>query len=113
MSRTELTANEQRHKDRIDELVEARAQAVREQVRLTDEIADACIDARKDGTRMSDLAQWVKVFDLKKNELRSVSRQSVDQLVATHEGRERRPRPRRQPEPSSNGNGGVRLEIFQ
>lgn len=60
----------------------------------TAEIAALCVEGRTADITMSRLAELVQVYDPKKDEVRSVTRQAVDQLVAAHEGRERAPRKR-------------------
>lgn len=92
MARDELTTTELQFKEKIEELVRRRAEAAKLEKELTVEIAAVCVDARAQAVTMALLADWVKVYDPRRDGLRSVSRQSVDQLVAAFEGRERAPR---------------------
>lgn len=112
MDQDELTATEKRYKRLLDEQVKARAAATRAVDDHTREIAELCVQARGDGVTMALLASFVKVWDPKRGEegeLRSVSRQSVDQLVAAHEGRQRAPRKRpKRTQPA----GGINAAAF-
>jgi hypothetical protein len=112
--RTELTETEQRFKAQMDELVKQRAEAVRAQQGLTTDIAALCVEAREHNITMGMLASWVQVLDVKEDKLRPVSRQSVDQLVAAYEKRERAPRrtrAMRRRDSETNG-GGPRMAAF-
>lgn len=85
----------------IEAQVQERADHVRAEQEATQEIARLCAEARRHGVAMARLAELVKVVDPKTGELRSVSRQAVDQLVAAHEQRPRAPR--RAKKATSNG----------
>lgn len=104
----ELNDVEVRFKRSIGEKVAARADAVKIERELTESIAQLCIEARREGVVMARLAEWVKVVDPKTGELRSISRQAVDQLVAAHEGRDRAPRKRGK----AKTNGGIKMGAF-
>ena len=89
--------------EKIDEQVERRAQAVRDHEDATREIASFCVTARAAGVVMRVLAEHVKVWDSDKEQLRSVTRQSVDGMIAELEGRERTPRKRAAPKDRPRG----------
>jgi hypothetical protein len=96
MARTELTDVEQKHKKQIDPLVQQRADLERRLHQLNHDIANAAVAARGDAVSMARLAEWLQVVDFKRGnpdigELRPITRQAVDQLVAKHENRERQP----------------------
>lgn len=90
-----FTAEQQRILERLQAAVERRAQAVRDEAEATRDIAMICIDARNAGVVMRVLADTVKVLEgagTDNESLRSVTRQSLDQLLAKTEGRKRAPR---------------------
>lgn len=103
----DLTDVDVRFRRLLDEQVKVRAEAVRQEREATRAIASLCVDARREGVTMAHLAAWVKVLDPKTDELRSISRQAVDQLVAAHEGRDRAPRRRGRAR-----TGGIKMEAF-
>lgn len=103
----DLTPEEERYREKLETLSAERAAAVKREREITLEIATLAVDARRDQIRMRMLAQWIKVAD-KEGELRPVTRQAVDNMIAAHEGRDRqhrRPRPRR-------SSGGVNSAAF-
>lgn len=89
-------------KERIADAVARRADAVRAEAEITNEIAALLVDARKANVPMRLLAEWVQVLNPKTGEMRSISRQAVDNMVSGYTGRPRAPRkkPARQAKPS-------------
>lgn len=110
----EYTETEQRFRKLFDARVAERADAVRAELEATRNIAALCVDARREGVAMARLAEWVRVLDVKTDELRPVTRQAVDNLVAAYEGRTRQPR-RRRGAPETNGrtpSGAINSAVF-
>jgi hypothetical protein len=105
----ELTSAEKAFKQKIDAAVKRRADAVRAEREATRDIAAICVDAKAAGVQMAQLASWVKVLS-KDDELKSVSRQAVDQMLAQHQGRPRAPR--RKPSERRNGAGKIKMDAF-
>lgn len=107
----ELTDDQRRLLARLDEAVRRRADHARAEQEETVAIAALCVELRKHQTPMALLAEHVKVVGKEPDsELRPVSRQAVDQLVAHYENRERRPRRRRE---THSPNGAIRLAAFE
>lgn len=114
----ELSDVEAKHKRVIEPLVTRRAELERELWALNHELADAAVKARSDAVNMTMLGRWLAKVDFTKGEpgegeMRPITRQAVDQLVAKHENRPRqrdRPAERKarkqkkaQPKPENNG----------
>jgi hypothetical protein len=97
----------------LDDAVRRRAEAAKMIQETSGEIAQICVDARGKGIVMRVLAQHVQVYDQKAGQLRPVTRQSVDGMIAELEGRERAPRRRGASKPAANGNSGkINMDAF-
>lgn len=111
----ELTPNEEEFRKKIDAIVEVRADLVRQEQETTRQIAMLAVEARAADITMEKISSWIKVLDPKTGELRSVSRQATDQLVAKHENRPRASRkkaPTRKRQ-STEISSAVNLKAFQ
>jgi len=75
----------------IDKQVAARGKAVLAEVDASAEIARLTSEARKQGVSMNALTERVQRMDRKERELKPVSRQALDIMLATFEER-REPR---------------------
>jgi hypothetical protein len=73
----------------IDKNVAKRGKAVLDEVDASAEIARLSSEARKKGAPMTQLAERVQRMDKKERELKPVTRQAIDVMLATYE--ERRP----------------------
>lgn len=107
MEKEELSPVEVRYVQLVQQAVKERAAAAKAVDEHTREIAELCIRARKDGVTIALLARCVKVWDPKRGEMRQVTRQSVDQLVSSREGRPRKRKP-----PRKKPTDKINLEAF-
>jgi hypothetical protein len=73
----------------LDKQVARRGKAVLEEVDASAEIARLASEARRQGAPMTQLAERVQRMDKKERELKPVTRQAIDVMLATYE--ERRP----------------------
>jgi hypothetical protein len=100
---------------RLDAKVQARGEAVLDEVDLTREIVQLVSAARRRGATMPDLAERVKRMDKKERVLKPISRQALDMTIATEEKR-REPRTtrasRRRRKPETVAVDGVNAEAF-
>lgn len=71
----------------IDERVKARGEAVIAELDATEEITKLASEARRKGATMSELTQRVQRMDKHDRELRPVTRQAIDTMIAVHEKR--------------------------
>lgn len=84
-----LNEDEKRFATALAAVNQRRAVAVQAELEARGEIAALCVEARRAGIEMHKLADWVRVLDPRTGEMRSVTRQAVDAMVAKHEGRVR------------------------
>src|SRR4051812_46484328 len=105
MAKDDLTDTERRFYAAITDVVDDRAGHVKAEYEDSQKIAELCVAARREGVAMAKLAAWVQVYNPKKDERRSITRQAVDLMVAQFEGRVRRPTRRPRDEPENNGTG--------
>lgn len=100
----------------IDQAVEARGTHVKADVQLTERIAELTSEARRKGASMPQLTKHVRRMDRRDLELKPVTRQALDNMLAVHEGR-REPRTtrasRRRRRRDANPGGGVNLDALR
>jgi prophage DNA circulation protein len=99
----------------LEEQVAKRLEALRAEVEAFDEIARLASELRKAGVEQSMLTQTIKRFDRSSREIKSITRQALDEMVAKYEGRSssRTPRPSRRRRRGAKPSGGVNLEALR
>lgn len=100
----------------IDKEVEARGKAVLAELDHTAKITQLVSEARRAGVAMSELTQHVQRMDKRERELKPITRQAIDTMVAVHE--QRRPArttraSRRRREPKSEPAGKINTDALK
>lgn len=114
MPTDQLTTEEQAHKDKIEAACRALSDAERTAIEKRNELAALLKEARDDKVLMRHLVDWVFIYDPKAEENRSVTRQSIDGMLAKFEGRPRAPRRRGGKNATEDGAGGrINESVFR